>query len=318
MISRYPDNFDQLSPEEASKVIEEMNAREAYRRQLDKVSNFLLGDLAVRENNQHTGTERGGNPSQLFHLLSHTLEWLSTKNETASVDLKDGILTINVPEKILEDVKKDRPAELGVVRDALDTHYVSLPNVQEISFKELMDPSWVESQGNLTPELKVYLSYLKKIVALRAEFGIKNSVLDNFSLICQKDKDLVKEKFLAEIGLTEEQLDGCELLDGTFNTHPAFGEEVRKISERERQLTKDLFSEADVRLLKTITIMPSYITILTMRCLSIDYIIKFCLDDYVDNEKYDKVKVKVKVKADVSSDEGAALEDLTLVDCTEK
>lgn len=296
----FPDNYGELSPEDQviamNQFKENMREYDRYRSQLGKLHNFLLGDLAVRSDNYYTGTKRGGNPTQLFYLLSNELYWQSTRDKEVTFSKSDGLLVISVPVEILESVKKEKPAPLGLLRDALDDHCASLLSIQEVTKEQLMDPSWLENQNVQSAQLKLYLSYLKKICAFKQELQVKDKAYDEYSKIFEKETNALKKKYLEEIGLTEEEEKACFVLGSTFNTHPVYKPQLSKIGKRRSKVMDALFSEEDKNLLKTVNVMPSFVTILTMRLVNIEFLVKYSLDDYVGNDKFDSLKIKLSAE----------------------
>lgn len=248
-------------------------------------------DLAVRKNNEHTGTGLGGNASQLFYLMTHDIKSEHSPDEVVHIRQENDIVIFQIPKKF----------SILDIRKAFNEFWELNLSQNEIDDSQLLDPTWL---SDYQAPRKIDLHYLTKaIVTARDVAGwldqnkkFRKQISDFFRA---EYKD-VEEKYLLDIGLPIDYLAKIDLLEqseerstevscdtdpvrSSLEKHPVWGNQIKSIDKRKNEMIKLVLSESVLKKLNIIGSYPGYIALLVMRTeVSIDRVVYHNLDEYID------------------------------------
>src|SRR5271154_1446226 len=144
-----------------------------YKHSLDEVLTTLKAELAVREDNFHCDSGFGGNPTQLFFLITRPEIVLRSNKTESSMSLdQDGILTITIAHSVLkaEDIETK---ELRVILDNLCKHS---DRVRPITQAQISNVSFLRDQNIQTRDMHLLIRCLEEAQALHVRFKNKEPV----------------------------------------------------------------------------------------------------------------------------------------------
>lgn len=261
--------------------------------ELEDIFNKLKSELSVRETNAHVGCGMGGDPSQLFFLMSRKEVWLQYNNDTVCViPWGDDKLTINIPHYMLQ-------GEINVrdLRNCLNTLCSHFP-IEKVTFEQLTNLSWLKDCPNQTQDIKLLIKSLECVNALSLRLKSKEAALESIRGSFSFERKAIEKLFLQEMGLPVDALEWKEeedlkegmptihclnkevdRLNKILEQHPVWGSKLEAINKRARAAERVLFSEEDENAIKLIDSLPDFVKISSYRTIGLDVIVNFNLDE---------------------------------------
>jgi hypothetical protein len=259
----------------------------------------LMCDLAMREDNYHSGSCLGGNPSEFFFLLTHRVNVIPAVGG-ALFTLEDGNIFLHV----------DPTLNLRVVREALTEFANNHPYKKTITQKLLtnIDLLKIYESGNL--KISLLIKAIETANDLVSWLDPKIELSKQVARVFGKELQEVEHCFLKEIGLPETYLDDlgdteyrlgaseAEVLESEGKTddkymlrsmllnHAVWGVRYEEIESHKDSIEVMYLSQSDREKLKLIWSMPSYISLFAIRtCIGLERQIQLKLDKACANQQ---------------------------------
>lgn len=234
---------------------------------------LLKTDLAVREDNFNCGSKLGGNAAELFYLLSKDSIELSESNQDnnkVSFIENNNILHIICNKKV----------ELIHLRKGLSNFLI---NHSPMDFNSLLQN--IRSNININLESEDINKLIECInLSDKLVFSLKNkedsrkNIENEFEIKMKK----MKVAFLA----SNPSFYLYAKLAGNVNleSNPHFNSLSNKLMGELELEIKSLLSEDDSEIMRLINNFPPYISLLCTRLIiTLELVIKFYIDDYINN-----------------------------------
>lgn len=268
-------------------------------------------DLAVRNDNNHVGSKLGGNPSQLFWLLTH------------NVIIRSG-------SKFHFDMGKDHPPQVVLycpnekvpfleMRRALNEYYENQADKKEVTIEQLTNLSFLKDIQNPTTEIKLLMRSLEITGSVKTWLIMKRKVNSILSASFARETDALKKELQEELGLPENYFfrkehrdydramkDALEddsiktihssldedrasmhdkdhrILNTMLAEHPIYAPKFNAIKKRQEQMEQALLSQEELNKLVLLGAMPEHIFTLAVRSsIGIDVIVALDLDEKI-------------------------------------
>lgn len=139
-------------------------------RQLDNLKDLFFADLSVRDDNNHVGSEFGGNKTQLLFLLSKNVIFaLGKEDQENEVEASEDD-SLNLSFKINHKTSS-RVALLRSLRRALDS-FCESKSLTPITDQQLIDPEFLKVQ-TIHPSNQAKIDFLIESSRILKEFRKK-------------------------------------------------------------------------------------------------------------------------------------------------
>jgi hypothetical protein len=226
----------------------------------------------------------GGNPSELFFLLSHKVKVGASSDGQVHID-RIGADSIRF--SAAEDTKmKD-------IRQALTRFIDSHPDKKAVTSAQLSNPSWLRDQKNPTLEMHLLSRALEEAYALVESLDVKAKLKDQISEAFSHEYEEIEKFFLQDMRLPLSYFKDLEKKDredrfndpmrGMLEKHPVWGVRYKASGKRQSDMENQLLSQEDFDKMNFIGSNPSYIALFAMRTIiQIERMVNMNLDEKVD------------------------------------
>lgn len=280
-------------------------------RQPNEVLESLLLELAVRSDNDHVGSGRGGNVSELFFLMSHTLIPRWSKSDFQIRETDRGI-----------EFCTNGKAPMSLVRESVTNFINQHPDKNSYTQEQITNPSFLRDLRPTSPDVLMLIKALEIGDEVVGWLDQKMALIKEIAKSFSKEEDAIEKQFLAEMNLpsnlfdkvekpvrdeeilSKEAYESGEYDDWEYSTvgeardclnrHPNWGTRLKEIRKRRQEIEKLLISQEDLDKLNVMSSTPSYITLLAFRTkIGIDRLVALNIDERVEalnrvNKKVDR------------------------------
>jgi hypothetical protein len=262
---------------------EEYEKRRVALEKAEGVYERLRLELGVREDNEHVGSGLGGNPSELFFLLSHPVKLGLSKDDKSHFSRVGAIeILLEVPENV----------KMKELRQALSKFFSTHPDRLELTRDQFLDPTFLKEHSSKSLDLKLLTKIVAEGRSLASWLDIKLVLQKALNKVSDQEQDEISKLFLKEMELPENYFDSedddnddkysyqASPIRKMLNNHPTWGPKLDAIRKRYGDICFALLSREELDKLKFIGTFPSYIALFSMRSLiGIERIVSLNLDE---------------------------------------
>lgn len=224
----------------------------------------LKVELAMRRNSDYIGTKMGGNPSQLYYLMTHDARKKRSPDLDVHVSQEGNTVFFALPPKV----------NFIEIRKAFDKFWETCPDKNEITQDQLSNPSFLRDLNSPSIEVHLLIMGLETARDLvpwldrEAEFGKQ---VDQFF---STEYKAVEDGFLTEMKLpldyfvkvnANKNQDVNDPVREVLEKHPVWGKRLSDITDRKKVITDKLLSQEDIGKLDKIGSLPTYIALFVAR-----------------------------------------------------
>lgn len=262
------------------------------RRTLEEVYNMLLADLAIRETNNSVGSGMGGNPTQLFFLITKGIELKHINGDVADMHFSDNKFVVRIPQNLLISEKVD----LLPLRNRLNlfVNTVILHDSEKVSFEQLTNLSFLTDQPIKNRNILLLIKAMGLTNSLQVRLNDKMPTYHAAGKLFSTEEKAIEISFLEEMGLpptsldqpdrgaTEQQRAELDQLCNLLKSHPVWGAKLEATGTRHQNVINLLISDDDKATLKLVSGFPDWIRLCALRrSIGIEQLLNFNLDDYL-------------------------------------
>jgi hypothetical protein len=246
-------------------------------------------ELALRKDNDLTGTGMGGNPSQLYYLMTHDVKVRYPLNiNQVNIYQKDNVVVFDLL----------KGTSLKDIRKVFNNFWETCPDKNEFTQKNLADVSFVSHLDLQSADVHLLLYGLNIANDLVKWLDREAVLITQISSFFTKEYEATEYEFLAEMQLPgdyfkkfDERINklinegkGCAHLKDpmrkVLHNHPVWGKRWDAISKRETSMMESLFSQEDLDKVNKIGSLPPHIALFVMRSIvTIDRLVKHNIDE---------------------------------------
>lgn len=257
-----------------------------------KVYERLLLELSVREDNEHVGTGLGGNPSELFFLLSHNVKIAATAPLNDKIHFGQAGATeilVEIPEK----------PNMKLMRNELTKFIASHPDKQDVTREQLLNPSFLKDQTNKTLNIQLLIKALEQTKILVDWLDLKIELQDQVHATFRKEYTDIETSFLKEMNLPETYFDDTEEddddpIDRMMRAHPVWGLKYKEAQTRQTEINDRLLSKDDLNKIEFVGTFPSFIALFAIRSLvGIERMVHLNLDERTECKFLNSINKKL-------------------------
>lgn len=237
-------------------------------------------ELATRETNEHVGSGLGGNPTDFWWMLNHTIK---------AVGIDPGAMPsfsrVGSQEIVFYAPKKP---SMKHVRQALtkflDENY---PTRQVVTQEQLANPSFVKDWAHDKLEVKLFIQCLELTQELVGWIDLKIQMQRSLHALQDKEEKDIAKRFLRERGLPETYFETLpketkgDPITRMLRRHPVWAPKQKAIASRYSKMTSGLISPEDAEKLEMVGAYPQYMALFAFRSLvQIERIVELNLDEH--------------------------------------
>lgn len=258
--------------------------------------NKFRTELGVRSNNEHVGSGLGGNPTEFWFILNHTVK-VYVDNNIRFVDSKPNEITAYIPGTKDTSVRDIRKAFSEFVKDH--------PDKVELTDDTVRNVSYLRDVGAKHPNAEAYIRGLEKAYELSSWLDTKIEFQKQYHTLFGKEIKFLETQYLKEVGLPEDYFEVSrkkheearknkeidyndqnrgEDPNGTmFKEHPIWGAKRKAVQAREKIFEDNLLSQEDKDRMQFIGALPGFVCIQVVRSIiGIERIVALNLDECWD------------------------------------
>lgn len=234
-------------------------------------------ELGCRETNDHIGSGLGGNPTELFFLMTHPVKCVGIDEGDPRFE------RVGLNEVLFYSTKKP---PMKMVRTSLSNLLKeSFPSHVKVTQNQLLNPSFLADhvEGNL--EIKLLRKALIHTAELVKWLDLKIDMQKKLGDLSDTERADQAVLFLREMELPETYFQDTKDEKGNpikrmLDRHPVYGARRKAISERYGAMIKQLISPEDNQKLEMMGAYPPHIGLFAFRTqVSIERIVCLNLDE---------------------------------------
>lgn len=260
-------------------------------------SDFIVGnfkrlclELACRDDNSHTPSGLGGNPTEFWFMVNHHFKLY--EGDKPSFEMTG-------PSQITACMPGAEVSSLEV-RKVFSAFVDSQPNKVEISKEQIVDPSFLKTLPITHVDATIFIKALEVAIDLVSWLDHKIAFKKDIGKFFKKETDVLRESFLKEVGLPLDSFDEkpreehdfkdhlaySDSVATMFKNHPVWGAKKTAADLRKSAMIDNLLSKEDNDKMAYIAACPVPIVLQTIRSIiSIERIVTLELDENPSWEK---------------------------------